>query len=229
MFLIRVSLAPAPGQSLPTRQRRASAPRTPTIPRPSQPKRRRFCGVRLRPVRRARICLRAPAALNKRSPTIHSIAPRFLTRASRVFGFRASTVYSAFKPVWRNADAESNGARGAFGNRTFATLFRAVGRRRSQTPRPRFWPSSGSIHEDLRAAQAMQALLVEWQMEQGMVNRATDRVEEARSKLIEIQTNLKVAAAHVSEVEERWNKSTKPDEQVVESGSGAGAGPRSRH
>jgi uncharacterized protein YlxW (UPF0749 family) len=71
-----------------------------------------------------------------------------------------------------------------------------------------------SIHEDLRAAQAMQALLVEWQMEQGMVNRATDRVEEARSKLIEIQTNLKVATAHVSEVEERSNESTKPDEQV---------------
>ena len=73
----------------------------------------------------------------------------------------------------------------------------------------------------------MQALLVEWQMEQGMVNRATDRVEEARSKLIEIQTNLKVATAHVSEVEERSNESTKPDERVqAESGSGAGAGRR---
>ena len=71
-----------------------------------------------------------------------------------------------------------------------------------------------SIHEDLRAAQTTQALLVEWQMEQGMVNRAADRVDEARSKLIDIQTDLKVATAHVSEVENYLNESTKPDEQA---------------
>jgi uncharacterized protein YlxW (UPF0749 family) len=71
-----------------------------------------------------------------------------------------------------------------------------------------------SIHEDLRAAQTTQALLVEWQMEQGMLNRAADRVDEARSKLIVMQTDLKVVSAHASEVESRLNESTNLDEKA---------------
>ncbi len=71
-----------------------------------------------------------------------------------------------------------------------------------------------SIHQDLRAAQTTQALLVEWQMEQGFVNRAADRVDAARSKLLQVQTDLKLAAAHLSDVEDHLSGATDPVEQA---------------
>jgi chromosome segregation ATPase len=51
-------------------------------------------------------------------------------------------------------------------------------------------------------------------MEQGFVNRAADRVDAARSKLLQVQTDLKLAAAHLSDVEDHLSGATDPVEQT---------------
>jgi chromosome segregation ATPase len=71
-----------------------------------------------------------------------------------------------------------------------------------------------SIHEEVRAAQTTQVLLVEWQLEQGMVNRAADRVEDARQKLIQFQTDQKLAAARLSEAQDHLDAAPDPAGQA---------------
>ncbi len=45
-------------------------------------------------------------------------------------------------------------------------------------------------------------------MEQGVVNRAADRVEDARQKLIQFQTDQKLAAVHLSEAQDHLDSAT---------------------
>ena len=70
-----------------------------------------------------------------------------------------------------------------------------------------------SIHEDLRASQSMQILLAELQLEQGAVNRASDRVDEARSRLIQVQAGLKGMSAHLSDAQDHLDNVLDPAEQ----------------
>jgi chromosome segregation ATPase len=71
-----------------------------------------------------------------------------------------------------------------------------------------------SIHEDMRASQTMQVLLAELQMEQGAVNRATDRVDDARSKLLQVQTGEKAALAQLAEAEDHLSAASDPGDQA---------------
>jgi hypothetical protein len=47
------------------------------------------------------------------------------------------------------------------------------------------------IHEDMRIAQSTQILLMEFEMQQSVVNRATENVDSARAKLLDIQRDQK--------------------------------------
>src|SRR5208283_2626042 len=70
------------------------------------------------------------------------------------------------------------------------------------------------LHEDMRVTQTMEILLAELEMEQGAVIRATDRVDDARTKLLQVQTDLKLAATHLSEIEDHLSAATDPVEQA---------------
>ena len=69
------------------------------------------------------------------------------------------------------------------------------------------------IHEDLRATESSQILLTELQMEQGVVSRAIERVDEVRSKLLELQQGEKMVTAEMKRTEDQLNQATDPGEQ----------------
>ena len=70
-----------------------------------------------------------------------------------------------------------------------------------------------SIHEDIRATESTQILLTELEMQQSVVNRATEHFDEARSRLLEIQQDEKGLVAELNRVKERLNQATDPGEQ----------------
>jgi hypothetical protein len=50
------------------------------------------------------------------------------------------------------------------------------------------------IHEDVRVTESTQILLTELEMQQSVVNRDTEDADNARSKLLDIQRDRKLAA-----------------------------------
>jgi hypothetical protein len=70
-----------------------------------------------------------------------------------------------------------------------------------------------AIHEDIRATESTQILLTELQMQQGVVNRATENADNARSRLLDIQRDQKMIASELERKEENLSKASKPDEQ----------------
>ena len=54
-----------------------------------------------------------------------------------------------------------------------------------------------AIHEDIRATESTQILLTELQMQQGVVNRATENADNARSRLLDIQRDQKMIASEL--------------------------------
>jgi len=69
------------------------------------------------------------------------------------------------------------------------------------------------IHDDIRATETAQILLAELEMEQGTVNRASQRLEDARSKLVQVQKDQKVVAADLEAAEDRLNQASDSAEQ----------------
>lgn len=69
------------------------------------------------------------------------------------------------------------------------------------------------IHEDIRATETTQILLTELEMEQGVVNRATEHFDDARSRLLQLQQDQKGLAAELRRMEEQLNQATDSTEQ----------------
>jgi len=70
-----------------------------------------------------------------------------------------------------------------------------------------------AIHEDMRVTESTQILLVELEMQQAVVNRATDNVDAARSKLSDLQRDQKLVANEITRAQERLDNSTNEDEK----------------
>jgi chromosome segregation ATPase len=70
------------------------------------------------------------------------------------------------------------------------------------------------IHEDVRVTESTQILLTELEMQQGVVNRATENADNARSKLLDIQRDQKLAASELEHAEDNLSRVSKPDEQA---------------
>jgi chromosome segregation ATPase len=69
------------------------------------------------------------------------------------------------------------------------------------------------IHEDVRVTESSQILLTELQMQQGVVNRATENVDSARSKLLDIQRDQKLVASELEHAEDQLSKASETDEK----------------
>jgi chromosome segregation ATPase len=69
------------------------------------------------------------------------------------------------------------------------------------------------IHEDVRLTESTQILLTELEMQQGVVNRATENADNARSKLVDLQRDQKLTASELEHAEENLSRASKPDEQ----------------
>ena len=70
-----------------------------------------------------------------------------------------------------------------------------------------------AIHDDMRVTESTQILLAELEMQQAVVNRATENVDAARSKLLDLQRDQKLFAYELARAEERLDKSTNEDEK----------------
>ena len=70
-----------------------------------------------------------------------------------------------------------------------------------------------AIHEDMRVTESTQILLAELEMQQAVVNRATENVDAERSRLSDVQRNQKLVALDLGRTEERLDKSTNEDEK----------------
>jgi len=70
-----------------------------------------------------------------------------------------------------------------------------------------------AIHEDMRVTESTQILLAELEMQQAVVNRATENVDAARSRLSDVQRDQKLVANELARAEERLDKSSNEDEK----------------
>lgn len=71
-----------------------------------------------------------------------------------------------------------------------------------------------SMHDDMRASQTVQVLIAEMQIQQDAVNRASDRVEQARSVLTTIQSGLKAALARLSDAQDKLSSAANSADQT---------------
>jgi hypothetical protein len=69
------------------------------------------------------------------------------------------------------------------------------------------------IHEDVRASESTQILLTELEMQQSVVNRATENVDNARSKLQDIQRGQQLESSEVEHDENHLSQTSDPDEK----------------
>jgi hypothetical protein len=69
------------------------------------------------------------------------------------------------------------------------------------------------IHEDVRRTESTQILLTELEMQQSVVNRATESADNARSRLLDIQRDQKLAESELEHAEDNRSRASKPDEQ----------------
>ena len=68
-----------------------------------------------------------------------------------------------------------------------------------------------SIHEDTRVTETTQLLVAELEMQQGVVNRATESADNARAKLNGIHSDQKRLASEIAHAEEQIDKATDTD------------------
>lgn len=70
------------------------------------------------------------------------------------------------------------------------------------------------VRVSLNRAQTMQILLARFQMQEGVVTRASDRLNEARQKLSDARTNQKEMILHVKQLEDALNSTGSAQEQA---------------
>jgi chromosome segregation ATPase len=70
-----------------------------------------------------------------------------------------------------------------------------------------------AIHEDLRVSETTQLLIAELQMQQAVVNRATEDTDNARTKLNDIHRDQKQIAAELERAEDQFDKAPSPDQR----------------
>jgi chromosome segregation ATPase len=76
-----------------------------------------------------------------------------------------------------------------------------------------------AIRDDMRVSETAQLLVVELQIQQGVVNRATEDADNARNKLSEIRSEQKKLAAQLERFEDNLGKVTNPDDQKEAKGA----------
>jgi len=69
------------------------------------------------------------------------------------------------------------------------------------------------IHEDMRVTETTQILLTEFEMQQSVVNRATENVDSARTKLLEVQRDQKMVASDLERAEDHLSQASDADER----------------
>jgi chromosome segregation ATPase len=69
------------------------------------------------------------------------------------------------------------------------------------------------IHEEVRVTETTQILLTELEMQQSVVNRETQNVDSARSKLLDIQRDQKRVAGELELAEDRLSQASDSDKQ----------------
>jgi Mg2+ and Co2+ transporter CorA len=79
-----------------------------------------------------------------------------------------------------------------------------------------------AIHNELKVTQTTQILLTELEVQQSVVNRATQRVDEAQSRLSEIKTAEKDNAGEQTRIKERLDQTTDPNEAQALADRGEG-------
>jgi len=70
-----------------------------------------------------------------------------------------------------------------------------------------------AIHEDVRVTETTQLLVAELQMQQGVVNRATENADSARAKLSDLHRDQKHLEADLQNTQEHLDKASNPDER----------------
>jgi len=70
-----------------------------------------------------------------------------------------------------------------------------------------------AIHDDMRVTQRTQIVLTEYEMQQSVVNHATENVDNARAKLVDIQRDEKLIASDVEHAEDQLSEASDPDEK----------------
>jgi hypothetical protein len=69
------------------------------------------------------------------------------------------------------------------------------------------------IHEELRVTETSQILVAEMEMQQGQVNRAAQRVDEAQSKLSQLKTDRRYFDGELARSEDALKEATEPLQQ----------------
>jgi chromosome segregation ATPase len=70
-----------------------------------------------------------------------------------------------------------------------------------------------AIHEDMRVTETTQLLVAEIEMQQGVLNRATENVDNARTKLNGILADQKRLASELDRAEEALDKAGNADDR----------------
>jgi chromosome segregation ATPase len=71
-----------------------------------------------------------------------------------------------------------------------------------------------AIHDEIRATETTQILLTELGMQQSVLNRATERVNEARSRLSDNQRDQKVVAGDLARAQDKVSQISDPTEKM---------------
>lgn len=69
-------------------------------------------------------------------------------------------------------------------------------------------------HEDMRVTETTQLLVAELEMQQGVVNRATEDADNARSRLSDCRLDQKHVDGELQTLEEHLDKSSNADEKM---------------
>jgi chromosome segregation ATPase len=70
-----------------------------------------------------------------------------------------------------------------------------------------------AIHADIRVTETTQILLTELEMQQSVVNRATESFDNARTRLVDIQRDQKLEATELQRAEDHQNEASTDDER----------------
>lgn len=70
-----------------------------------------------------------------------------------------------------------------------------------------------AIHEDMRVTETTQLLVAELEMQQGVVNRATENTDNAKTKLNGIHQDQKRVAADLDRFQDSLEKAANPDQR----------------
>ena len=70
-----------------------------------------------------------------------------------------------------------------------------------------------AIHADMQATESTQILIAELEMQQGVVNRATENLDQARERLSDMQRDLKMAGTDLAMAQNHLDQTSNPDER----------------